>query len=129
MVLIRFQGMGAVRAQAAREIEMSEREKYLRLAQKARGCDPDDWKNLGIISIHPNELIEFAKLVVEDCELKKTKVIKPMLGQEAICPDGLGRITELKYWQGKLYEVRVKTYVDDRSCMWAAHNVELLPVK
>lgn len=49
----------------------------------------------------------------------------PILGQEAICPDGLGRVVEFKdefphQW------IKVSTYVNDRQCQWALTNVELI---
>ena len=49
----------------------------------------------------------------------------PIIGQEAICPDGLGRVIAFKdnlpdQW------IQVSTYVNDRQCRWAPHNVELI---
>ena len=49
----------------------------------------------------------------------------PIIGQEAICPDGLGRVIGYaddfpKQW------IQVSTYVNDRACQWAPHNVELI---
>ena len=49
----------------------------------------------------------------------------PILGQEAICPDGLGRVVEFKdefphQW------IKVSTYVNDRQRQWAPTNVELI---
>lgn len=50
---------------------------------------------------------------------------KPIIGQEAICPDGLGRVIAYvddfpTQW------IQVETYAQDRSCKWAPHNVELI---
>jgi len=47
----------------------------------------------------------------------------PIIGQEAICPDGLGRVIKFldkfpEQW------IQVSTYVDDRQCKWAPHNVK-----
>lgn len=49
----------------------------------------------------------------------------PILGQEAICPDGLGRVVEFRdefphQW------IRVSSYINDRKCQWAPTNVELI---
>lgn len=51
--------------------------------------------------------------------------IHPVIGQEAICPDGLGRVSAFKdefpdQW------IQVRTYIEDRGCRWAIHNVELV---
>jgi hypothetical protein len=50
---------------------------------------------------------------------------KPIIGQEAICPDGLGRVIAYK---DKFPErwIQVSTYVNDRQCKWSSGNVELL---
>lgn len=49
----------------------------------------------------------------------------PIIGQEAICPDGLGRVIAFKndfphQW------IQVSTYVNDRQCKWDMANVELI---
>lgn len=51
--------------------------------------------------------------------------VRPILGQEAICPDGLGRVVAFceefpHRW------IQVSTYVSDRGCKWDPDNVELL---
>ncbi len=51
-----------------------------------------------------------------------TKIAKPIMGQEAICPDGLGRV--VGFSPGKF--IKVDTYVGNRGCEWAPHNVELI---
>lgn len=56
---------------------------------------------------------------------KDQKIIK---GQECICPDGMGRVKSFKYFGGRLSEIQVETYIDNRSCGWDANNVELLPI-
>ena len=48
----------------------------------------------------------------------------PVIGQEAICPDGLGRVISFG-----LDYIQVQTYVNDRSCEWAYHNVQLVEIK
>lgn len=53
---------------------------------------------------------------------------KPILGQEAVCPDGLGRVVEIS--EAFPHEfIRVDTYVNNRSCEWAPHNVQLVALK
>lgn len=49
----------------------------------------------------------------------------PIIGQEAICPDGLGRVTAFidnfpTQW------IRVSTYVGDKQCNWAPYNIKLI---
>ena len=46
---------------------------------------------------------------------------KPIIGQEAICPDGLGRVVK---FDDK--SITVSTYFKDRQCHWAKHEVELI---
>ncbi len=51
-------------------------------------------------------------------QLNKRLII---IGQEAICPDGLGRVIRHDY-----NSITVQCYIDDRSCSWAIHNVTLI---
>lgn len=53
-------------------------------------------------------------------------MVKPILGQEAICPDGLGRVVDVREHAGEVTNIKVRTYVNDRGCDWAASNVELI---
>ena len=46
-----------------------------------------------------------------------------VVGQECICPDGLGRISEI-HPNG----VTVETYMHNRSCHWSRDNVILCPL-
>jgi len=51
----------------------------------------------------------------------------PVIGQEAVCSDGLGRVVAFcdrfpEQW------IQVSTYVKDRGCKWAPHNVRLVPI-
>lgn len=51
----------------------------------------------------------------------------PVIGQEAVCPDGLGRVVSYQdefpnYW------IMVQTYVHDRGCKWAPENVKLVKI-
>lgn len=50
-----------------------------------------------------------------------------VIGQEAICGDGLGRVAEV----GTVFPhqfIKVDTYVKNRGCKWAPHNVKVLPM-
>lgn len=51
--------------------------------------------------------------------------IKPIIGQEAICPDGLGRVVAYSDRFPYLW-IKVDTYVGNRGCEWSPHNVELI---
>lgn len=46
-----------------------------------------------------------------------------VLGQEILCPDGLGRIKEIT--DRGIY---VDTYIDNRCCCWASHNLLIKPL-
>ena len=50
---------------------------------------------------------------------------KVIIGQEAICPDGLGRVQSYNF-KFPQHWVKVQTYVKDRSCKWDACNVQLI---
>lgn len=53
----------------------------------------------------------------------------PILGQECICPDGLGRISEIQQNRyGTLTGIRVETYVKNRGCIWNPDNVKVFPI-
>lgn len=52
----------------------------------------------------------------------------PVIGQECICPDGLGRVMAFKNKFPHSY-VQVTTYINDRQCKWSLENVELIPYK
>ena len=54
-----------------------------------------------------------------------SKFKHPVIGQEALCPDGLGRVQAFEdnfphQW------IQVETYVKNRGCKWSPHNVKLL---
>jgi hypothetical protein len=53
--------------------------------------------------------------------------VRPIIGQEAVCPDGLGRV---KAWCDNFPEqwVQVSTYLDNRDCKWDACNVRLVEI-
>ena len=52
---------------------------------------------------------------------------KIILGQEAICPDGLGRVTAFKD-QDPCHPawIQIDTYVNNCGCHWHPDNVELI---
>lgn len=52
----------------------------------------------------------------------------PILGQEAVCPDGLGRVTAFK---DKFPEqwIQVDTYVANRACKWSPDNVRFVDIR
>ena len=52
--------------------------------------------------------------------------MKIIIGQEAICPDGLGRVIACQIEAPTNNYIQVSTYVKDRGCKWAPHNVTLI---
>ncbi len=51
--------------------------------------------------------------------------LKIIIGQEAICPDGLGRVSYYNpSYNGNCIEI--ETYINNRSCHWDPINVELI---
>ena len=57
--------------------------------------------------------------------MRRRKFRPPIIGQEAICPDGLGRVMNFvddfpEQW------IQVQTYVNSRDCKWAPESVELI---
>ena len=56
----------------------------------------------------------------------------PIIGQEAVCPDGLGRVVSFDTVDTVgivISKIKVRTYIDDRSCNWDACNVELIKIR
>lgn len=51
-----------------------------------------------------------------------------VIGQEAICPDGLGRVREYDIWNIPPRWVVIDTYIKNRACKWNYCNVEILPL-
>lgn len=54
------------------------------------------------------------------------------IGQECVCPDGVGRVAAIVPCVTRMKgheSVRVDTYINNRSCEWARHNVRLVPLK
>jgi hypothetical protein len=61
---------------------------------------------------------------MNDC----TELARPILGQEAVCPDGLGRVVAFEFGLPHTF-IQVDTYVNNRSCKWAPHNVRLVKIE
>lgn len=52
--------------------------------------------------------------------------MRPLLGQDCICPEGLGRVVEIQVNQyGDITGIRVDTLVKNRGRMWSPDNVKL----
>ena len=51
----------------------------------------------------------------------------PIIGQEAVCPDGLGRVVAFGNTMPNSW-ICVETYVKDRSCQWDYTNVKLVKI-
>jgi hypothetical protein len=51
-----------------------------------------------------------------------------IIGQEALCPHGLGRITEVGLTFPDRF-VRISTYVNDCGCKWEPSNVRVIPIR
>lgn len=50
-----------------------------------------------------------------------------IIGQEAVCPDGLGRVAAYSD-KFPFRWIQVDTYINNRSYKWAPENVRLVPV-
>ena len=48
-----------------------------------------------------------------------------IIGQEAICPDGLGRVVDFDLDMPNTW-IQVSTYFKNRQCKWDKNNVTLL---
>lgn len=53
--------------------------------------------------------------------------LHPIIGQEAICPDGLGRVSAYHDDFPHMW-IRVDTYINSRNCKWAPENVRLVDI-
>lgn len=51
----------------------------------------------------------------------------PIIGQEAVCSDGLGRVVAFKDCFPEQW-IQVDTYVANRSCKWSPDNVKLVRI-
>ena len=48
-----------------------------------------------------------------------------IIGQEAICPDGLGRVESFEVGIPNSF-IQVRTYIANRGCKWGPNFVELI---
>lgn len=55
------------------------------------------------------------------------RFIHPIIGQEAICPDGLGRVSNFKDDFPQQW-IQVDTYINNRGCKWDPHNIYLITI-
>jgi hypothetical protein len=51
---------------------------------------------------------------------------RPIIGQEAVCPDGLGRVVSFGEGCGGAKWIMVDTYYNNRGCKWDSKNVKLV---
>jgi hypothetical protein len=72
-----------------------------------------------------NEAKSVVNKMIEELSNPVTPEMKPILGQEAICPDGLGRVTDFSFDMPKTF-IEVASYVNNRSCKWDPRNVTLI---
>ena len=49
-----------------------------------------------------------------------------IIGQEAICPDGLGRVKSYYIGPASSLYITVDTYIHNRACNWSECNVDLI---
>lgn len=69
-----------------------------------------------------------SELLNEDWKGEKMKTFDhPVIGQEAICPDGLGRVVDYLD-QFPFQWIQVETYVNNRGCKWDPNNIKLVPI-
>lgn len=82
-------------------------------------------KNKVLSTSDVNSLLPEGFEVVEEVSFKNALIV---VGQEAMCPDGLGRVRAFsKKFPNEF--VQIDTYVDNRSCRWSPDNIQLIPVK
>lgn len=55
-------------------------------------------------------------------------MIKPIIGQEAVCPDGLGRVAAFKLDYPPHDYIKVDTYINNNGRHWAVDSVNLIPI-
>ena len=53
---------------------------------------------------------------------------KPIIGQEAICPDGLGRVSDFNFNSSNEW-IEVSTYYRNRLCHWSPDNITLIKLE
>lgn len=57
-------------------------------------------------------------------------VILIIIGQECICPDGLGRVAEVVETDRSdiATKIKVNTYMNNRGCHWDIYNISLIRI-
>jgi len=60
--------------------------------------------------------------ILSDCPFRKM-LIK---GQEVVCPDGLGRVSKVLFGACNKRNIKVETYIDNRSCEWDEDNISFI---
>ena len=53
------------------------------------------------------------------------KLTKIIIGQEVVCPDGLGRVMAFSDEMPNRW-IQITTYINDRQCKWDFHNVKVV---
>lgn len=51
---------------------------------------------------------------------------RPVIGQECLCPDGVGRVHHVEFWGEEVHRVYVDTYINNVRSGWDRRNVKLL---
>jgi hypothetical protein len=72
------------------------------------------------LSLYSDNLID---ILHEYVELKEPRAF--VLGEEVLCPDGVGRVAEIVTGPGP--RIRVDTYINNRSCLWDVQNIKRWP--
>ena len=72
------------------------------------------------LSLHSDNLLD---ILHEYVEMKEPKYY--VLGEEVLCPDGVGRVAEVVSGEGP--RIRVDTYINNRSCLWDVQNIKRWP--
>lgn len=58
----------------------------------------------------------------------KVEPMNPVIGQEAVCPDGLGRVNGIEEGAAGSQRIRVRTYINNRDCLWDSKNIRLVRI-
>lgn len=51
-----------------------------------------------------------------------------IIGQEAVCSDGLGRVADVERHSAGTTHVKIDTYYNNRGCYWDISNIRLCPI-
>lgn len=94
------------------------------ILQVTEGRD-GEWFHLSAMVQRVNGEVYFAKWALEAGSVPEP-LKQIYLGQECICPDGLGRVVRYSTRKNEFDSIVVETYVRNRSCAWDARNVTLI---